>query len=220
MSYYLIDFEKKIECNFDNIIIDNKIELEKGNFKYYIYYDDKNEAKEIFIKLPKIRVMYDFQNIKYNNLKLKISPLYNKTNEFIDYINSLENYIKNHSFIKKKKKYEFSSILLNDDNNYYLKTFVNKENVKISSDKIKNLNFNDVNAGGEIQIILKLSHIWVKNKKIGISSQIYQIKYFHTPIQKDLDFFEEIEDLKFKYAEAAKKCRAFDEYVRINPPRH
>ena len=36
----------------------------------------------------------------------------------------------------------------------------------------------------------------------------------------DLDFFEEIEDLKFKYAEAAKKCRAFDEYVRINPPRH
>jgi len=35
----------------------------------------------------------------------------------------------------------------------------------------------------------------------------------------DLSFFEEIEDLKWRYAEAATKCRAFDEYVKMYPPR-
>jgi hypothetical protein len=34
----------------------------------------------------------------------------------------------------------------------------------------------------------------------------------------DAAFFEEIEDLKLRYAEAARKCRAFDEYVALNPP--
>jgi hypothetical protein len=30
----------------------------------------------------------------------------------------------------------------------------------------------------------------------------------------DIEFFEEIEDLKHRYAEATRKCKAFDEYVR------
>lgn len=192
MSYYLIDFEKNFNYNFNNIIIDGKIVLDTNNYKHFIYYDDNNEAKEIFIKIPKIRVIYDFENIKYNNIKIKINPLFNKTNNFIEFIKKLEEDIRNHElFIKKKKKYEFSSIITNEENNYYLKTFINRENVKITSDKNKNLEFNEIRTGGEIQIILKLSHIWLKNKKIGLSSQIYQIKYFHTPIQKDFDFFEE-----------------------------
>ena len=32
----------------------------------------------------------------------------------------------------------------------------------------------------------------------------------------DIEFFEEIEDLKHRYAEATRKCKAFDEYVRVS----
>ncbi len=34
----------------------------------------------------------------------------------------------------------------------------------------------------------------------------------------DASFFEELEDLKHGYAEASKKCKAFDEYVKLYPP--
>ena len=34
----------------------------------------------------------------------------------------------------------------------------------------------------------------------------------------DVDFFDQLEDLKFKYLRAARKCRAFDAYVELYPP--
>jgi hypothetical protein len=39
MSYYLIDFIKEPDFNFDNLIIGKKINSDQNYSKYYIYYD-------------------------------------------------------------------------------------------------------------------------------------------------------------------------------------
>ena len=50
--------------NFDNIIIGRKIEgADIG--KYYIYYYDM-EPKEIYLRLPRIRLIYNMDNYKYS----------------------------------------------------------------------------------------------------------------------------------------------------------
>ena len=89
MSYHLIDFtQDNIDFNFDNLIIGKKI-----NSKYYIYYLTSNEdndvieePKEIYIKLPKIRLIYKLGNSKYNQENIPLYTNYNLLNKFINFI--------------------------------------------------------------------------------------------------------------------------------------
>ena len=191
MSTFLVDFDKEINnFNSDNLIIDHRIDINKDTYKYLLYYADKNSAKEIYIKTPKIRLTYDWANIKYCQLKIKISPKYEKTNLFIDFIKKLEEDIVNKLPIKKKKL-EFKS-LLEENNAHYLKTFYDENNIKITSDmKDKSYKITDFKANAEIQLVIKLSNIWQKNGAYGISSRIYQIKYYAPPEDHGINFFDE-----------------------------
>ncbi len=186
MTRFLIDFDNKInEFNKDKIIIDDKIKISDNNYKYLLYCDNNNSANEIFIKTPKIKVLYDFSNTKYSQLKLRITPKYEKTDNLINYIENFEDYIQTHKNFKKRE--EFTSLLEKEKNTYYIKSFYN--NVKITSNSNKKFSFNEIKSNGEIQLIIKLNHIWVKNEKYGISSQIYQIHYYPPPEEEDYDFF-------------------------------
>jgi hypothetical protein len=203
MSTYLIDFDKESH-NFssDNLIIDNRIDINKDTFKYLLYYNDKNSAKEIYIKTPKIRLTYDWTNIKYSHLKIKITPKYEKTNAFIDFIKKLEEDIINKIPIKKKKL-EFRS-LLEENNAHYLKTFYDENNIKITSDmKDKVYKITDFKANAEIQLVIKLSNIWQKNGAYGLSSRIYQIKYYALPEDHNINFFDE----EVKYVPKRIECK-------------
>jgi hypothetical protein len=194
MTRFLIDFDNNInEFNQDKIIIDDRIKINEDNYKYLLYYDNNNSANEIFLKTPKIKVLYDFTNIKYSQLKLRITPKYEKTENFINYIHNIEEYIQNHKMFKKKS--EFSSLLEKEKNTYYIKSFYN--NVKITSSNGKKYEFNEIKANGEVQLVIKLNNIWVKNDKYGLSSQIYQIQYYPPPEEEDYDFFKQINKIQY-----------------------
>jgi hypothetical protein len=197
MSYYLINFTKIIDIddnifNFDNIVIGKKLIFENIS-KYYLYYQDNinNEPREIYLKLPILRLIYSLSNSKYNQTSIPIYPTWQKTNTFINFILNLEENIFNFFKLKKKNKdLEFSSLIKKKDNLYYIKTNIN--NIKKISSNINNkeIQLNDFKINSEIEIVIKISYIWHKENIIGLSSQLYQIKYHAPPEQLNIDFID------------------------------
>lgn len=205
MSYFLINLENEFDFeNFkiENLIIDSCIDSDSDNKKYLLYYIDDTIPKEIYIKLPKIRLISDWTHIKYNQLKIRITPKYDKTDRIIKFINLLEETIKSNKKFVKKTKLEFISLLIKEET-YYFKTFFQENKTKISSNLynenikiISNLNnenikITDFKNNGEIQMVLKINNIWHKNNKYGLSSQLYQIKYFVPPEILNIDFIDD-----------------------------
>ena len=73
MSYYIVDLsqlDNTVEFNFDYLLIGKKIKIDQTNSKYYIYYNVSNLQNEIYIKTPKIRLIYNLANSKYSNLSI------------------------------------------------------------------------------------------------------------------------------------------------------
>ena len=189
MSYFIIDFESDKKYNFNDIIIDDKLILNNESNKYLIFYD-KNNAYELYLKIPRIRLTFDWNNMKYNNIKLRITPKYSKIDNFINFILELEDYIINYKNIKKKNL-EFMSILEKERGIYYLKTFLNENKILITTDLNTKIKFTDFKNNGEIQIILKICGVWQKNNKYGLSTNIYQIKYYAPPEDHNKDMLED-----------------------------
>jgi hypothetical protein len=193
MSYYLIDFSKLTnDYNFftDNLIIGKKIKLDQHNRKYYIYYKLPDTLNEIYIKLPKIRLLYNMANCKYNKLSIPIYPNWELTNNFIDWIKKLENNIIE-CFSNNKSKREFVSIITKKNTISFLTCYLN-DALKITSN-IENktiTTFNDFKINGQVDIVIKLSYIWANNNKYGLSSSMYQIKYYAPPDQLDINFID------------------------------
>lgn len=180
MSFFVVDFEKETDIsdfNIENLIIDNKIEIGEDRFKYLIYYYNEI-AKDIYLKLPKIRLTYDWTTMKYSQLKIRITPKYEKTTAFIKFIKKLEKEIANNKIINKKNNLTFKSMLVKENNNTHIKTYYNEKTTKITSNLKHDINITDFKAGGEIQLVIKLNGVWQKGDSFGLSTHIYQIKYF------------------------------------------
>ena len=192
MSYYLIDFtSKNNDFNFDNLIIGRKIKMDQENCKYYIYYqiDSSDTPKEIYIRLPILRLIYNISNYKYNQLSIPIYPNWDGTNKFIDFIKILEQDI-NECFIKKNIKKEWVSIINKKNTLNFIKASLN-DNIKITSNlQNQKISINDFKINGQIDVVIKMSLIWCKNSKMGLSSQIYQIKYIAPPEQLNINFID------------------------------
>lgn len=193
MSYYLIDFIKEVDdLNFDNIIIGRKIKTNITNSKYYLYHqiDQIESPKEIYIKLPKLRLIYNLSNHKYNQLNIPIYPNWKSTNDFIKYIKNLENNI-NECFINKFPEIKFVSLITKKDNLHFIKANIS-DDLKITSDiNDEKITFNEFKLNGQIEIVIKLSYLWNKNDtKIGLSSELYQIKYCAPPSQLNINFID------------------------------
>ena len=192
MSYYLIDFgSSKIDFSFDNLIIGRKIKSDQENSKYYIYYQkEPNETpKEIFIRLPRLRLIYNLSNHKFNQLNIPIYPNWEQTNNFIKFIQKLEFDI-NDCFSNKKINSEWVSILNKKNSLNFIKTSI-YEPYKITSDiENKQIGLTDFKINGEMDIVIKISYIWCKNNKLGLSSQLYQLKYFAPPDQLEINFID------------------------------
>lgn len=192
MSYYLLDFsQKNIDFDFDNFIIGKKIRLDQDNHKYYIYYQPNNENTpcELYIKLPKLRLIYNIANHKYDKLSIPIYPNCDITNTFIEWFNKFENDIQE-CFNKTKHQKEFISLLNKKNTLNFIKSYIN-ESPKISSNISDNtITLNDFKINGQIELVLKMSYIWANKNKYGLSSSIYQIKYYGSPDQLDINFID------------------------------
>ena len=123
MSYYLIDFgSSKIDFNFDNLIIGKKIKLDNNNSKYYIYYQPENEEpKEIYIRLPRLRLIYNMSNSKFNQLSIPIYPNWEQTNKFVKFIQQLESDLES-CFSNRNK--EWISIINKKNSLNFIKTSI------------------------------------------------------------------------------------------------
>jgi hypothetical protein len=193
MSHYLLDFTiKSNNFDFDNLIIGRKIKLEeKKSSKYYIYYQPElsENPKEIYIRLPILRLIYNLNNYKFNQINIPIYPNWELTNKFVEFIKQLETDIQG-CFINKNINKEFVSIISKKNGINFIKTYID-DNIKLSSNlKEKNITLNDFKITGQIDIVIKLSYIWSKSQKIGLSSHIYQIKYLAPPEQLNIDFID------------------------------
>ena len=176
-----------VKFDYEHLLIGKKIKIDQTNSKYYIYYNVSNLQNEIYIKTPKIRLIYNLANSKYSNLSIPIYPIWKLTTDFINWVVEFENNI-NESFTHSKKK-EFISIITKKNNLFFLKGFLN-DNTKITSNYKKNISLSDFALNAEIEIVLKISYIWVNNVKYGLSSTIYQIKYYGSPEQLNIDFID------------------------------
>jgi hypothetical protein len=219
MSYYLIDFgSSKIDFNFDNLIIGKKIKLDNNNSKYYIYYQPENEEpKEIYIRLPRLRLIYNMSNSKFNQLNIPIYPNWEQTNKFVNFIQQLESDLES-CFSNRNK--EWISIINKKNSLNFIKTST-YENFKITSDiENKNVSLNDFQINGQIDIVIKISNIWNKNDKIGLSSQLYQIKYLAPPEQLEINFIDPEKKKEIINTEEVliKPVIKTEENIKVLPP--
>jgi hypothetical protein len=199
MSNFLVDINT--EFNFDNVIIGKRIKQSDSSSRYYIYYQSEpNETpKEIYIKVPKTRLLYGLANHKYDQVNIPIYPNHDLTNKFIAFIRTFEDNIKE-CF---QKKYPDFISLINKKKNHVELLRTNITNISITSDMKKNITLEDFKINGLIELVIKISYVWNKDTKYGLSSHIYQIKYHAPPDQLNINFIDTDEE-KVVYKEIIK----------------
>ena len=158
---------------FNNIILSKKISND-SNSKYIIYSFNSN-LNNVIIRIPPIRLIYNYSSQIYNQINFPLNPTYNKTKEFCEMILHLENLLQEKlnrpkldwvSNIKKIKN--IKNIKLN---------YFGGNDIKIITQTPNINDIKDFEAGSEVEILVHLSHLWLKDKKVGISYDICQIKY-------------------------------------------
>lgn len=196
MSHHLFDFSQKaIDFDFDNLIIGRKVKMDEDSAKYYLYYHKSQISditpKEIYIRLPTLRLIYGLSNYKYNQLNIPIYPNWEGTKKFIDFIIKLESDIE-HCFLEKNINKIFVSLVNKKSGLSFIKVYIH-DKIKITSNiNNQEIKLNEFKINGEIDMVLKLSYIWTRDNKIGLSAQIYQIKYLAPPEQLDINFIDPI----------------------------
>jgi hypothetical protein len=178
MSYHLIDFNDNIEFDYDNILIGKKISNDEDTSKYYMYYVI-DSPKELYIKLPKIRYIYNLVNYKYNQLNIPLYPLWDKLSKFLKFIKELETNIFS-VFENKISNCELSNLIYKKNQISFMKINV-FEKFKLYDNNNKEITFNDIKINSEIEVIVKINFIWNKNNKIGLSCNLIQINNIQSP---------------------------------------
>ena len=177
MSYYLLDFNNNIEFDYDKILIGKKISNDEETAKYYMYYVI-DSPKELYIKLPKIRYIYNLGNYKYNQLNIPLYPLWDKLSKFLKFIKELETNIFS-VFENKISNCEMTNLIYKKNQISFMKINV-FENFKLYNNN-KEITFNDIKINNEIEIIVKINFIWNKNNKFGLSCNLIQINNITLP---------------------------------------
>ena len=177
MSYHLLDFNNNIEFDYDKILIGKKISNDEETAKYYMYYII-DSPRELYIKLPKIRYIYNLGNYKYNQLNIPLYPLWDKLSKFIKFIKELETNIFS-AFENKILNCEMTNLIYKKNQISFIKINV-FEKFKLYSNN-KEITFNDIKINSEIEIIVKINFIWNKNNKFGLSCNLIQIYNIPSP---------------------------------------
>jgi len=181
MSYYLIDIDT--ELDFNKLIIGNTLHINDDLQKVFIYYMDET-PKEIYIKIPPLRLIYNYKNLKFSQIKLPIYQNWDKTKKFIKLIKKLEKFIRlnvnceNAVFVNSiDKNNNISSIKLNVPTNLKINSMINTS-------------LSDLKVNREIECIINISYVWLKKNSYGLSLSCYQIKYNPRVEEINIDFFD------------------------------
>ena len=184
-NYIILDYNDPYDLT--NFIIGKEVKTLYNethiSSKYFMYYIDGIQ-KDIYIKLPIINLIYNYKNIKFNQIKLPIYPSWEKTNVFLLFIKKLESLIKKTIVTNSK----FISII--DKSEDIPKIKINIDNIKINS-ILDDISIYDLKCGGQVELICKISHIFDTNNTYGIKFNAYQLKYFPSVEELDIDFYDD-----------------------------
>lgn len=181
----IIDIDN-YEKEFDNLILSKKISNET-NGKYHIYYcDDYGNIKNVILKIPPLRLLYNYSNQSFNQVNFPLNPPYSKTKTFNKLITILENKLQEQL---NKPKLEWITNLKKIKNFKNIKlNYFGKNKVKIISNDIGITDIKDFEFGAQVEIFVHISHLWLKENKVGISYDISHIKYMSLD-----DMFKELD---------------------------
>jgi hypothetical protein len=199
MSYFIIDINTEFDIN--KIILGTPVIVNDELTKVYLYYLDNDTPKEIFLKVPPLRLIYSYKNLKFNQIKLPIYPIWSNTTKFIKLIKKIEKHIRVNINCDKGV---FVNSIEKADNLTTLKMNIT-QNVKISSQIYTSLG--DLKINGEIETITNISYIWIKKNSYGLSLSCYQIKYTPRVEEIDIDFFDNIKNQNNQNKELTLKNR-------------
>tara|TARA_B100000524_G_scaffold347862_2_gene250746 strand:- start:2022 stop:2720 length:699 start_codon:yes stop_codon:yes gene_type:complete len=156
-----------------NIILSKKISNE-SNSKYMIYSTNSN-LSNVIIKIPSIRLIYNYSSQLYNQINFPLNPTYSKTKKFTELISSLENIFQE---LLNRPKLEWITNIKKIKNIKYIKlNYFSSNDIKIITQNSNIIDIKDFEAGAEVELMVHLSHLWVKDNKVGINYDICQIKY-------------------------------------------
>ena len=197
----IINFDVELE----NIILSKNISNDSnGNSAKYNIYSFKNDKlQNVLLSIPPIRLIYGYSNQIYNQINFPLNPTYSKTKTFNKLIASLEDKLQE---LLNKPKLEWITNLKKIKNVKSIKlNYYGKSNVKIISKDIGITDIKDFSADSEVEIMVHLSHLWIKDNKVGISYNITHIKYNSLQDMLDFDCFEKTESKKsFRSSEPIK----------------
>lgn len=184
MSYYIYNFET--DFDFSKLIIGKQIKMENIT-RYNLYYLDET-PKDLFIKLPSIRVIYSYKNNKFNQIKLPIYPLYDKTIKFLTFLKTLtkimNEHITNEKFNNKilsniiEKKDKIKTIKLNIPNDFKINKYSEYTNIK------------ELKQNGELTGIINIPYIWVNEISFGLSLYASKLQYIPKVEIMNFDFID------------------------------
>jgi hypothetical protein len=177
------NYDKELE----NIILSKKISNDTSA-KYNIYSYKNDRLQNVLLSVPPIRLIYGYSNQIYNQINFPLNPTYPKTKSFVKLISNLENKLQE---LLNKPKLEWITNLKKIKNVKSIKlNYYGKKNVKIISKDIGITDIKDFSADSEVEIMVHLSHLWIKDNKVGISYNITHVKYNSLQDMLDFDIFE------------------------------
>jgi hypothetical protein len=182
MSYFIID--SNTEFDTSKIILGTPVTVNEDLTKVYIYYLDEDIPKEIILKIPPLRLIYSYKNLKFNQIKLPIYPIWDGTTKFIKLLKKIEKHVRVNINCDKGI---FVNSIEKSENLTTVKMNVT-QNVKISSSIYTSLS--ELKINGEVETMCNISYVWIKKNSYGLSLSCYQIKYTPRIEELDFDFFE------------------------------
>jgi len=182
MSYYILNINDEID--FNNIILGKEVKISDNISKIYLYWMD-TKPKDIYIKMPAVRLIYNFKSLKFNQIKIPIYPLYNLNENLISFFKKLEKIIQQ----KIKINRPYSSVLEKKDKITTLKVNIPSD-IKIKS-KASNVSIENFKVNSELEGVISLPWIWIKEDSWGLSLYGYQFKYTPRIEELDISFYDE-----------------------------
>jgi hypothetical protein len=182
MSYYVLNINDEID--FNNIILGKEVKISDNISKIYLYWLD-NKPKDLYIKMPPSRLIYNFKNLKFNQIKIPIYPLYSLNENLINFFKKLEKMIQQKIKINKP----YSSVLEKKDKITTLKVNIPTD-VKIKS-KVPNMTIETLKINCELEGVISIPWIWIKDDSWGLSLYGYQFKYTPKIDELDISFYDE-----------------------------
>ena len=182
----------KYNYDLKKLYYDEQINIGDGRSKIKVFRSGEGfKYNRIFIKTPRMRLAFDPNKNRFNNISVSLHPLTEEIKEFYKFIKEIDKLNKKH--IDKKFKYK-SNIIKKKDSNFRYIQFNLANSCKIFNDKRELTDISELNIKNDVRLLIELNHIWIKNNKCGTSWDVCQIRFYPFLINLDDCFISSDEE--------------------------